>query len=113
MPGTPSKKSVDVGTVAYPPTRCAGCCRRLSRKDRAAEGRLPISTPERLVKIHGSVCTCCLDDADLSYPSSVQRLVLAIFFHVGRWYAASLPLQNSPATGLFSSTRGFAQIDED
>jgi hypothetical protein len=85
MPRTRRQEPVNVGTATYPPTRCAGCGRCLSRTDRASEGSFPVVTPERLIQICASICARCLDDAAASYPG-LRRLVVAIVLHVGsRW----------------------------
>jgi hypothetical protein len=85
MPRTRRHETVNVGTVTYPPARCAGCGRCLGHTDRAIEGSFPVVTPERLIEVCASICTRCLDDAAASHPG-LQRLVTAIFRHVGsRW----------------------------
>ncbi|MDQ6669257.1 MAG: hypothetical protein M3069_00565 [Chloroflexota bacterium] len=109
MPRARRQERVNVGTVTYPPTRCAGCGRCLSRTDRATEGSFYVVTPERLVQIRASMCARCLADAVASH-AGLRRLVLAIFLHV----AVAGPVRHcrTPA-GVFSHARGLASFDED
>ncbi|HLZ20702.1 MAG TPA: hypothetical protein VKQ30_01080 [Ktedonobacterales bacterium] len=85
MARTRRHEHVNVGTATYPPTRCAGCGRCLSRTDRATEGSFPVVTPERMIQVRASICAHCLADAAAGYPG-LRQLVTAIFLYVGsRW----------------------------
>ena len=65
---------VDVAIAALPFDRCVACDRRLSHRERRAEGSFPIVTPERLLLIRAQVCARCLADAALPHRIAQQAV---------------------------------------
>jgi hypothetical protein len=75
---------VDVAIASLAFDRCVACDRRLSHRERRAEGSFPIVTPDRLLLICAQVCARCLDDAEVGH--RIAQLAGAIFLQLGRWY---------------------------
>ena len=88
MPCGPLPQLVHIRTATFCLGRCAACDRRLAASDPSCEGNFPLSTPEYVVLIRARVCALCLADPALAGPTGMRRMALAIFGHLGEWYAA-------------------------
>jgi hypothetical protein len=78
---------VHVRSASFPLNRCVACDRQLATGDPGYDANFPLSTPECAVLIRARVCALCLGNPGVAAPEGVRRMVLAIFEHLGEWYA--------------------------
>jgi len=79
---------VHLRSATFSFNRCIACDRRLPTGNAGYDANFPLSTPECVVLICARVCALCLGDPGVAAAEGVRRMALAIFKHLGEWYAS-------------------------